>query len=121
MDQLLVAGLKQARSAKSTSPSHFALIMKGSTSKLLVSKKKPGAKDISGVKEEVGGGTVVQGTCFGDGGELVFETEKAPAATWAAAAKSAAKTDAGLTLSVRFQKAGAADNDSSAESEGEED
>jgi hypothetical protein len=91
-DANLTAALKQAKSTKM----FFAFVPKGSEGKLLVSKTKISPKQISDAKKEIGGGTPVTGTCFGDGSTMVFQVAKA-AGTLANAIKNVAKRDAGLT------------------------
>jgi hypothetical protein len=116
MDAVLVANLRKAKSSKC----HFAMIVKGSGGKLLVAGKKIAAKDIAEAKKEAGGGTAVSGTCFGDDGGLIFETDGPPAATWKKTASAIIKADAGMTVKVEFRQKGDTGAEEGAEAEGED-
>lgn len=118
-DQKLAAELKRAKSASPSSPSHFAMLVKGSAGKLLVGKKPPTSKEIKEAKEEVGGGTLVQGVCYGEEGGLIFVTDSAPGGSWKKVAATCAKQDAGLTLKIEFRQKGTGEEGGS-ESEGED-
>ena len=108
-DANLTAELKQAKSTKM----FFAFVPKGSDGKLLVSKTKISPKQISDAKKEIGGGTPVTGTCFGDGSTMVFQVAKA-AATLANAIKNVAKRDAGVTKMRLASEADSGEEDTGA-------
>src|SRR4051812_27283119 len=96
-DAKLATGLKQAKLA----PMYFAFIAKGANDgKLLVAKKKIGAKEINDAKEEVGGKQVFKGRCFGEGPKMIFEVPKEPPGSLAKQLKTIIQQDAGMTMLV---------------------
>jgi hypothetical protein len=107
-DATLAAGLKQAKSKKM----FFAFVGKGMDGKLIVSRTKVSAKDITAAKKETGGSMAVTGKCFGDGSSsLVFLVAKPAPATLAAAIKKVAHRDAGVTIDPDVEVASDADAD----------
>jgi hypothetical protein len=97
IDTQLAAALKQAKGK----PMSFAFVAKGpADGKLLVSKGKVAAKQVTEAKAKLGGGTLWRGRCVGDEGSLVFEVPKPPPPTLAAQLKKVISRDAGLTLKV---------------------
>ena len=75
----------------------FAFILKGADGKLIVSKARIPPKEIAEAKEELGGGTLVTGTCNGPLNDLVFMVAKVTPSTLPAVLKRVIKDDAGLT------------------------
>jgi hypothetical protein len=104
-DTELLAALKQAKSKKM----FFALVPKGADGKLIVAKKKVLPKDVAAAKKAIGGGTPLTGTCFGEGGTMVFVVAKPAAPTLAAVVKKIAKRDAGLSIDAEFRVSSDAD------------
>src|SRR5690242_5628481 len=100
IDTKLAAKLRQAMSATM----RFAFIAKGNDGKLLVEKVKVPAKDITQAKQDVGGGNVFDGRCFGENGNLVFVSLKTPPESLAGLIKRTIKEDAGLTLNVETRE-----------------
>ncbi len=101
IDEELVNGLKQAKSRRM----YFALVLKGGADgALLISKQKVPPADIAQAKKKSGGSAVIQGACFGEDGKIIFEVAKMPGATWAAAVRTIAKRDAGLTIQAEFRQ-----------------
>jgi hypothetical protein len=97
IDTQLAASLKQAKGK----PMSFAFVAKGpADGKLLVSRGKVAAKQVTEAKAKLGGGTLWRGRCVGDEGSLVFEVPKPPPPTLAAQLKKVISRDAGLTLKV---------------------
>ena len=84
----------------------FALVLKGADGKLIVSKARIPPKDIAEAKEEMGGGTLVLGTCNGPLNNLVFEVAKVTPSTLPAVLKRVIKNDAGLTTKPEVQMEG---------------
>jgi hypothetical protein len=97
VDADLNANLKLALKAKEDGPLFFALLVKGAgEGRLIVSKRKVPEKQIAEARKAVGSSTLVKGVCFGQDGQLVLETAKAPAPSWVVTVKKQAK-EAGLT------------------------
>jgi hypothetical protein len=103
IDAKLAAALKQARKT----PMNFALVAKGSNAgKLVLSKKKLTATEVSAAKKEAGGGgTVFRGRCVGEEGKLIFELAKEPPATLDKQLRTIITKEAGLTLKVEARRA----------------
>ena len=98
-DEELRANLDAAKK----SPRNFCLVAMGSTAvKLILSKKKIPASEMTNAKAEAKGNTVVQGVCVGDGTEMVFQvleesTIKPPTI------KKLISEQTGLKMTARFQ------------------
>ncbi len=104
----LQSALKQAKTKKM----FFAFVAKGGgDGVLLVAASKIPPKDIAEAKKKSGGTTVTTGRCFGEEGELVFETAKEPPAALAGQIKKVAARDAGLTLKVVARGGGEAEEE----------
>jgi hypothetical protein len=101
IDGKLAAALKQARKT----PMNFAFVAKASGGKLVLSKKRLTAAEVSETKKAAGGGTVFRGRCVGEEGKLVFELAKEPPATLSKQLKTVVTKDGGLTLKVEARKA----------------
>jgi hypothetical protein len=103
VDDELLTNLKRAQKAPSDKPLFFALVVKGTADgKLIISKYKIPEKQVGEAKKATGGTTVVKGVCFGEDGQLVFETAKPPAPSWAVVAKKLAKDATGLLIKPVF-------------------
>ncbi len=104
-DADLQANLKRAQKATGEGPHFFALLAKGGgEGRLIVSRRKIPDKQVAEAKKALGGGTVVKGLCFGEAGQLVFETAKPPAPSWLVTVKKQAK-EAGLSaLNATFRQ-----------------
>jgi hypothetical protein len=101
IDKELVTAVKSARGGK---PMQFAFVPKGQEGKLLVAKKVT-AKQVDGLKKEVGATVAFRGRCVGVDGVLVFELVKDPPATLMAQLKKRLKEDAGLTVPLEVRVA----------------
>jgi hypothetical protein len=113
----LAKGLAKAKTATTNKPAFFVLVLKGAEGVLLVDGKKIAANQIAEAKKRSGGTTLVNGVCYAEDGQIIFETPKPPAAAWAAAARKSAKDDANQTIKAVFRLG--RDPDSVAESEEE--
>jgi hypothetical protein len=100
----LAKGLTQAKTATAKNPMFFALVLKGATGVLLVDRKKIAGQEIADAKKRSGGTTLVQGLCYGEDGQLIFETPKNPEAAWSAAARKSAQEDAKQTIKAVFRQ-----------------
>jgi hypothetical protein len=101
VDLKLATALKQAK----TTPMFFVVVSKGADGKLLVDRKKIGAKEAAEAKKDCGGGIVYMGRCKGEEGKLIFEMGKEAPATLTALTKKLIKQTAGLTLDVEYRVA----------------
>lgn len=100
LDEDLVDGLKAAKSKRC----YFVLVFKGGAGgALLVSKSKIGAPAIAEAKKNSGGSAALIGFVSYVDGSYLFETAKIPPATAAAAAKTVAKRDAGMSITAEFR------------------
>lgn len=98
--------LKRAKTAKVEKPFQYALIAKGAAEGvLLVSKKKIAPKDIAAAKKKCSGKLVARGNVFGEDGKMVFQTPKAPGATFPKLVKLLAKREAQLAVKPEFRVA----------------
>lgn len=102
MREELTTMLKQAHMRKM----FFAIILKGTDGKLIVSKRKIHPIEIGEAKKEIGGGTlVVEGTCYGAFSAMVFQVAEAPPAMLGATLQKVIKRDTGLDIIVRVKVA----------------
>jgi hypothetical protein len=123
VDPDLLTNLKSAQKAKENRPHFFALLVKGGgEGKLLVSRRKIPEKQVAEAKKAVGPGpALVKGVCFGEDGQLIFETSKPPAPSWLVTVKKQAK-EAGLAALKAMFRLGRDDTQvpESAEESGED-
>lgn len=99
-DEALRTGLSQARKKAR----YYVLIAKGTTAvKLIVQKKQVKASDIQKAKTEAKGSLVLEGTCQGQGAEMVFQVlgEEPTVKTMTIKDLIAEQTE--LTLKARFE------------------
>lgn len=99
-DEALRTGLSQARKKAR----YYVLIAKGTTAvKLIVQKKQVKAGDIQKAKTEAKGSLVLEGTCQGQGAEMVFQVlgEEPTVKTMTIKDLIAEQTE--LTLKARFE------------------
>lgn len=96
--------LKKKLKAAKTKPHNFALVMAGLQLGLLVSRTKIPGPAIKLKQKEMGGGRVMRGRCFDEGGLLVFETPMRAASGLSAKLMKLIKTSAGLSLRVEVRQ-----------------
>ncbi len=96
--------LKKKLKAAKTKPHNFALVMAGMQLGLLVSRTKIPGPAIKLKQKEMGGGRVMRGRCFDEGGLFVFETPMRAATGLSAKLMKLIKTSAGLSLRVEVRQ-----------------
>ena len=96
--------LKKKLKAAKTKPHNFALVLAGMQLGLLVSRTKIPGPAIKLKQKEMGGGTVLRGRCFDEGGLLVFETPMRAATGLGAKLMKFIKTSAGLSVKVEVRR-----------------
>jgi hypothetical protein len=100
IDEELKAGLTQAKKKAR----NYVLIAKGSTAvKLIVQKKPIKAGDVMKAKTEAKGNTVVEGTCIGDGTDMVFQVVGEEPSIKTLTIKELIAEQTELTMKPRFQ------------------
>src|SRR5262245_38868173 len=89
----------------------FCYLAKGTTGKLIISKKKVTSKQIKEAKDELGGGSPITGRVLGPLDDMLFEVVKPPPGTLAAALKKNVKLHCGMNIFPNIQLAGNADDE----------
>lgn len=91
--------------AESSQRIHFALILKGtSTGMLLAGPHKVPADQIKHAKTKIGGSLVVNGRCFSENSTLVFETARQPPPSWNILVKKLVHDETGLSVHPEFRQ-----------------
>ena len=98
----------------------FALVGKSGKAMLEVGRKKPSSKAIAALKVETGGSLILQGTCVGEDGVLIFSSAKAAPASLAVVLKKAIKEGAGLSFDCEVRRSGDEEDEEAESDEGGE-
>lgn len=102
--QLEPGDIRSALKARKERPMHFVLVLKsGADGLLLVARRRISTALLAEAKQAAGSKRVVRGTCFGEDGQLVFESEDRLSATLEKIVRKRVKLDTGITTRPLFR------------------